>query len=236
MIPKIIHYCWFGGNPLPKETERCIESWKKYCPNYDIVCWNETNYDIEKNVYVRQAYKNKKWAFLTDYVRLDVVYRYGGVYLDTDVELIRNIDNLLIHECYMGMEQIGTVATGLGFGSVAYNEFIYENMKLYEEIDYTNDKGIFNPPTCVKMTTNLLRQRGLVSENRIQKINNVVVYPPEFFCPMKMGTRKIKTTSNTYSIHHYTSSWYTGGKIIREIKYRLIPLKIIIKTNILHRD
>lgn len=235
MIPKIIHYCWFGGNPLTKDALLCIESWKKYCPEYKIVCWDESNYDFHKNLYVEQAYKNKKWAFLSDYVRLDVVYNYGGIYLDTDVELIRSLDNLLENICFMGMEQVGTVATGLGFGAEKNNAFILENMKVYEKENYVYEDGTFKPPICVKITTQLLERNGLIEENSVQKINDITIYPPEYFCPLKMGTNKLRITSNTYSIHHYSASWYTGNEFIRKIKYYLIPYKIFIKKYILHK-
>ena len=103
MIPKKIHYCWFGGNPLPEDVKRYIESWKKYCPDYDLIRWDESNYDVHKNAYVELAYQNKKWAFLTDYARLDIIYEHGGIYLDADVELIHSLDDLLQNSCYMGM-------------------------------------------------------------------------------------------------------------------------------------
>lgn len=237
MIPKKIHYCWFGGNPLSDDAKKCIDSWKRFCPDYEIICWDETNYDIHKNSYVEQAYQNKKWAFLTDYIRLDVVYQFGGIYLDTDVELIRNIDELLQNECYMGMEQIGTVATGLGFGACRHHSFLLQNMNVYEEEEnYMTDDGDFKPPICVKITTRLLQEQGLLKEAKIQQIQGVTVYPPEYFCPLKMGTNKLTITDYTFSIHHYSASWYTGNAVVRKIKYYLIPLKIFIKKHILHRD
>lgn len=117
MIPKKIHYCWFGRNPLPELAVRCIESWKKYCPDYEIIEWNEDNYDINKISYVKEAYQARKWAFVTDYVRLDVVNQYGGIYLDTDVELLKSLDPLLKYKSFFGMEEGKFIATGLGFGA-----------------------------------------------------------------------------------------------------------------------
>lgn len=235
MIPKKIHYCWFGGKPLPNDIKQYIKSWKKYCPDYEIIQWNESNYDLEKNDYVKQAYENKKWAFLTDYIRLDVVYEYGGIYLDTDVELVKSLDNLLENKCYMGMEQIGTIATGLGFGAEAGHPFLRKNMLHYEKNSFL-ENGSFKPPICVGVTTKLLRESGLVRENIIQDIDGVMIYPTDYFCPLKMGTDKLTITSNTYSIHHYSASWYTGNKWIKRIKYRLIPLKIFVKKYILLKD
>lgn len=132
MIPKKIHYCWFGKNPLPNEVKKCIESWKLFCPDYEIIEWNEENYDVFKIDYMAEAYKAEKYAFVSDYARLDIIYNNGGIYLDTDVELIRPLDDLLHHSCYLGMELPGRVATGLGFGAVKGNNFLYENMKYYE--------------------------------------------------------------------------------------------------------
>ena len=118
MIPKVIHYCWFGGNPLPPDARRCIASWKKHCPDYEIRQWNETNFDISAHPFMRAAWEAKAWAFVSDYARLQVVYTHGGIYLDTDVELKQSLDGLLAHSCYVGLQQVGPlVATGLGFGA-----------------------------------------------------------------------------------------------------------------------
>ena len=235
MIPKKIHYCWFGGNPLPENAKRYIDGWKKLCPDYEIIRWDESNYNVRKNAYVEAAYENKKWAFLTDYARLDIVYHEGGIYLDTDVELLRSLDDLLKNSCYMGMEQVGTVATGLGFGAEAKHPFLLENMRAYEKQNFINSEGAFCPEICVKITTRLLRSSGLNAENKVQHLSGVTVYPVEYFCPLKMGTNRLTLSENTYSIHHYAASWYTGNEIAKRIKYRLIPLKIFVKKHILRR-
>ena len=125
-IPKVIHYCWFGDKELPKLAKKCIKSWNKYCPDYKIVCWTEDNFDVTCNRYVHEAYKAKKWAFVSDYVRLKVVYDNGGIYLDTDVELIKPIDDLIENSGFMGFDEKGIIATGLGFGAEAGNKIIYE--------------------------------------------------------------------------------------------------------------
>ena len=236
MIPRRIHYCWFGGSPMPEAAVRCVESWKKYCPDYEIIRWDESNYDVQKNAYVRRAYESKRWAFLTDYVRLDVVYRYGGIYLDTDVELIRGLDELLDCECYMGMEQAGSVNTGLGFGAVAGHPFLAENKRVYEENDFVRSDGTFKPEICVRITTGLLREQGLTKEDRLQHTGGVTIYPVSCFCPLKMGTNRMAITEQTYSIHHYAASWYTGNAVVRRIKYYLIPVKIFVKKYILRRE
>lgn len=235
MIPKKIHYCWFGKNPLPKEVIKCIDSWKKYCPDYEIIEWNESNYDLNKNEYVRETYSRKKWAFLTDYVRLDVIYNEGGIYLDTDVELIKPLDDLLNLECFLGMEQPGKVATGLGFGAVKGNEFIKENKEYYEKNSFVSESGEFKKVICVEITSNLLINKGMNVSNKLQNIGNIRVFPTEYFCPLKLGTNKLNITKNTYSIHHYTASWKSNNKLIRKIGYYLIPLKQFIKKMVKKR-
>ena len=229
MIPKKIHYCWFGGNPLPNEAKKCIESWKKYCPDYQIIEWNENNYDLSKNDYVKYTYENKKYAFLTDYVRLDIIYNEGGIYLDTDVELLKPLDDLLESSCFMGMEQPGMIATGLGFGAQKKNDFIKENKEYYEKEPFLDKSGNWIKTTCVKITTNLLVKKGLRKENKLQNITGIKILPVDYLCPLKLGTNKLTITENTYSIHHYTASWKSKYTIIRKISYRLIPVKQFIR-------
>lgn len=221
MIPKKIHYCWFGGNPLPDSVKNCIDSWKRFCPNYEIIEWNESNYDVHKIPYISEAYKNKKYAFVSDYARLDIIYNEGGFYLDTDVELLKSLDSLTDEKCYMGMEQVGRINTGLGFGAEKGHLFIKENMQQYEEVSF-NLKLL---ETCVDITTNLLLSKGLLVENLYQKISDVSIYPTDFFCPFNMQTQEMKVTRNTYSIHHYDSTWYGNG-VRAEIKKKLLPIKI----------
>ncbi|HEO6600128.1 glycosyltransferase family 32 protein [Streptococcus agalactiae] len=205
MIPKKIHYCWFGGNPKSELLLKCIKSWEKYCPDYEIIEWNEQNYDVNKITYTRQAYKEGKYAFVSDYARLDIIYQYGGIYLDTDVELIKPIDDLLNCESYFACELPGEVATGLGFASICGNKFIKENMKVYEASNYYDLKK-----NCVAITTDLLTKKGLKYKNKIQVIDGILVFPPEYFCPVNMLTGKIIVTDKTFSIHHYGRDW--GGK------------------------
>ena len=170
MIPKKIHYCWFGGKELPEEAKRCIESWKKYCPDYEIIQWNENNYNINKNEYTKYTYENKKFAFLTDYVRLDVIYNEGGIYLDTDVELLKSLDDLLDCDGYIGMEQVGTINTGQGFGAIKGHPFIKENKEFYENYKVCSENGNFRKIICVEVSTNILLAKGLKNVNEYQDL------------------------------------------------------------------
>ncbi len=203
MINKTIHYCWFGEYPLPEKVVQCIESWKRYAPDYEIVLWNENNYDVHKIPYISQAYNAQKYAFVSDYARLDIIYHYGGIYLDTDVELIKSLDDLLSHQCYMGCELVGRVNTGIGFGAVKNHWFIKENMKRYENIDFLQKNNKYNLTTCVSITTKLLEDYGLIKVDEVQMIQDIAVFPPKYFCPFDISTDTLHITDNTYSIHHY---------------------------------
>ena len=236
MIPKVINYCWFGKNEKPQIVKECIESWKKYCPEFEIKQWDESNYDVNKNVYVKEAYDQKKWAFLTDYARLDILYHNGGVYMDTDVKLIKSIAPLINKGAFMAFEQRGRVNTGVGFACEAGNLIVKENMRYYEEHNFIDKSGNFNPEICVKITTKILINHGLdYTKNSVQKLNKLMVYSSDYFSPKKMGTNKINITNNTYGIHLYASSWYKGSPLIKKIKYRLIPLKEFVKYKILNK-
>ena len=203
-IPKVIHYCWFGGNPLPKSAEKCIKSWQKYCSNYEIKRWDESNFDVTCNEYCKFCYENKKWAFLTDYIRLKVIYDNGGVYLDTDVELLKNLDDLVKNGAYMGFEDEKSIATGLGFAGEKGHEFIGENMRYYENL---TDFSVLR--SCPIITTELLAAYGLKDNNgTIQEVAGMNIYPPEYLCPKIERTGLTEKTKNTYSIHHFDASWF----------------------------
>ncbi|MCR5837097.1 MAG: glycosyl transferase [Lachnospiraceae bacterium] len=203
MIPKKIHYCWFGGNPLPKSAEKCLKSWEKYCPDYEIVRWDESNFDINCNEYCKAMYEQKKWAFLTDYSRLKIVFENGGIYFDTDVELIKSPDEVLSNRAFMGLETTNHVATGLGFGAEKNHPFIRKNMEYYEKLSEFDDIRI-----CPDVTTELFEQYGIDCESDdIQKLADVTIYPVDFFCAKHTHTGIVSITSNTISIHHFDGSW-----------------------------
>lgn len=203
LIPKVIHYCWFGGNPMPKSVQKCIRSWKKYCPDYQIICWNENNFPVECNTYCSQMYKEKRWAFLSDYARLKIVYEHGGVYLDTDVQLLKSLNDLL-ETPFLGMETTRQVATGLGFGAPAGQLFLKDNMSYYECLTSS-----IQPRACPQITTELLVARGLdISSDFIQHVAGFDIYPPEYFCPKDERSGLLNKTKRTYSIHHFDASWF----------------------------
>lgn len=210
MIPQIIHYCWFGHNPKPKLAEKCIKSWKRYCPDYEIIEWNEDNFDISAcPLYVRQAYEAKKWAFVTDYVRLQVVYEHGGIYMDTDVELKKSLDPLLDHQAYFGFEDGVYINTGLGFGAVKGMPLLREMMDDYQDIPFVLPDGSFDTTTCPERNTEVLLRHGLRQDNTKQVIDGFAIYPKDVFCPLDYYTGKVAKTKNTVAIHWFSASWQT---------------------------
>lgn len=220
-IPKIIHYCWVGGNPKPQSVLYCIESWKRCCPDYEIREWNETNYDFTKNEYMRQAYEAKKWGFVPDYARLDIVYEHGGIYLDTDVEMVRSFDTLLENECFFGFEDTGDgeffINCGHGFGAAPHHEAVRTARDLYDQLTF--DSSSLNPVASPHYTTQSLRQLGLVQENRDQTLSGVQIYASDVLCPKNFRTGKLHRTPRTVSIHHFTASW-VDDKIKAEMAHQ----------------
>lgn len=211
MIPKIIHYCWFGKNPLPEMAYKCIESWKQYCPDYDIKEWNESNFNVECCAYTKEAYRAKKWAFVSDYARFWILYHYGGLYFDTDVELIKPIDDILKKGAFMGCEK-GTsvmVAPGLGLAANPGLGLYKEMLDMYSQIHFIMPDGSINKKTVVAYTTEILERNGWIKNGGIQRVGEIMIYPPEYFCPMDYETGILEMTENTHSIHHYDSSWFT---------------------------
>ncbi|BCJ92956.1 hypothetical protein acsn021_05250 [Anaerocolumna cellulosilytica] len=202
-IPKKIHYCWFGYNELPDLAKRCIESWKKFCPNYEIIRWDETNYDVSKNKYMHKAYKDRKWAFVSDYARLDIVNDYGGIYLDTDVELVKSLDSLLYEKGFCGFESNQQVAFGLGFGAHSNNKVVADLLKLYDTLEWDGGKT-----PCPVFQTSILKKHGLIEQNSFQRLKDMTILPAECLCPKSIMSSKISVTPRTFAIHHYAASWY----------------------------
>ena len=223
MIPKIIHYCWFGGNPLPDLAKKCIASWKKYLPEYEINEWNESNFDIESCAYVKEAYEEKKWAFVSDYARFYILYHYGGLYFDTDVELINSIDDILKHGSFMGAEgNYSGINSGLGLGCEAGNPIFAEILQRYKKRHFRLAEGVIDQLDVVKYVTEIFQEYGYKPENGLQVISGITVYPKDYFSPMDYSTGQITITENTRSIHHYTASW----KSEKDLKWEKFNRKV----------
>lgn len=233
MVPKIIHYCWFGNNEMPNSVKMCIESWKKYCPNYKFILWSENNYNInEACEFVKKAYENKKWAFVTDYVRLDVVYRCGGIYLDTDVEILQNMDILLDKgRGFFGFEQQSSINTGIGFACEKGETILEEMMEIYRNLEFNTEE--MQKFACPIINTKVLQKHGLITNNKLQIINGIKILPTEFLCPENMFDGTILYTEKTVSVHHYNASWMSKKekalmKTIVKIK-KILPQKMVVR-------
>ena len=207
MIPKIINYCWFGGSKLSELAIKCIESWKNYFPDYEIKEWNESNYDVNKIVFTHEAYKVKKYAFTSDYARFDILYNSGGLYFDTDVEVIKSYNSILNHNAFMGFEELGLINPGLGMGMCSGNKIAFEIMNYYEKQRFINKDGSYNLKTIVNITSDILKKHGLYKEDKIQDIAGIKIYPIEYFSPKSYETGITIITENTHSIHHFDGSW-----------------------------
>lgn len=203
-IPKKIHYCWFGGKPMPSHLQREVENWRRLCPDYEIICWNEDNYDVYKNTYTEEAYKNKRWAHLPDYVRLDVVYNHGGIYMDTDVELLQPLDVLRYNEAFFGTEVCGGINEGSGFGAVAGHQFVRKLMRIYEELDVGNPLLL---TTSLGKEIETFHKAGYVNNGKFQVVDNAAIYPYQVLAPMIKETGECMKTAATVGIHHFEGSW-----------------------------
>lgn len=224
-IPKVIHYCWFGGKPLPRLAKRCIASWRKHCPDYEIREWNEQNYDVSRCSYMYEAYKAGKWAFVSDYARIDILHQYGGVYLDTDVELLKSLDPFLVHPLFCGWEKSDgeqiygsikdecmqfAVNYGLCAGAVKEHPILKELIDLYQKMDFYLLDGSHNLIPCPVYQTRVMQRYGLdATQASLQKNGHFAVFPSDYFSPKSYYTGLIERTSNTVSIHHFSMSWKT---------------------------
>lgn len=232
-IPKVIHYCWFGKNPKSELIIKCIDSWKKILPDYKIIEWNEDNFDLNSNIYIAEAYKAKKWAFVTDYVRLWVVYNYGGIYFDTDVEVIKNIDELLCKDAFFCYEK-EKIATGLGFGACKGNKIIKSLIDIYDNKSFTLANGKNDLTTCVNIAKEVFDDflGNNSNPNEVVELENIIFLPNEYFCPLDYNTNELKITDNTYAIHWYGESWLPSNvKFLKKIKLKIKKIIGIEKFN-----
>ena len=211
MIPKVIHYCWFGRKPLPPLAQRCLESWQNYLPDYEIKEWNEDNFDVNILPYTADAYAAGKYAFVSDYARFWILYKYGGLYFDTDVEVIRPIDDVLARGPFMGFEIENkdrlAVAPGLGLAAEPGMQLYQEILTRYETMQFAREDGSLNPYTMIPMVTELLVAAGLKGDGTIETISGINIYPPEWFNPFDDLTGRLRKTENTRSIHWFAKSW-----------------------------
>lgn len=236
MIPKVIHYCWFGHNPLPKLAVKCIASWKKFLPDYKIKEWNEDNFDVNIIPYTKEAYQAKKYAFVSDYARFWILYHYGGLYFDTDVEVVRPMDDIIARGPFMGCEKetsqirIASVAPGLdlgvnpglGLGANPNLGLYKEILEMYLPLHFRREDGSYNLKTVVQYTTEILCRHGMVATGDIQQVAGVWIYPKEYFCPMDYYTGKIYLTHNSVAIHHFAGSWFSSKNKLRIRVIRII--------------
>lgn len=246
MIPKVIHYCWFGRGKKNKAMKKCIKSWRKFFPDYEIKEWNEDNYDVQKNSYIRDAYNAKKYAFVSDYARFDILYTEGGIYLDTDVEIIKSFDDILINGAFMGCEKDGKdnviqkdndncsimVNPGLGMAAEPGMQIYKELLDLYNTLEFIQENGNYNLTTIVYYTTMILKEKGMKNINEIQNVAGITIYPKEYFSPKDVDTGMLCITKRTHSIHHYSASWYTPKEKL--IKF-LGPRNTEIIVKVMHK-
>lgn len=215
MIPKIIHYCWFGGNEFSPKVKKCIDSWKRFCPDYQIIQWNEKNFDINCMDFTKGAYEAKKYAFVSDVARLVGVNQIGGIYMDTDVEVIKSLDPLLSDQAFIGFENNHFVNTGQIIASEKDNPLITQMIKRYQKEDFFNADGTMNLLGCPIVNTEILEKNGLIKNGEKQTVKGMVVYPADYFNPLDSSTDELKLTENTYSIHWYSQSWVSRKDRIR---------------------
>ena len=219
-IPPIIHYCWFGRKDKSDLHKRCMESWYKYCPDYEIKEWNEDNCDINETVYTKQAYEHGKYGFVPDYFRLKILYENGGIYLDTDVEVLKNIDDLRYNKAFCGLEFPGEAALGLGFGSIKGMPLLLKMMERYKTLSFIRPDGSPDETASPVFQSADLMERGMTCENRLQDVEGMTVYPVEVLSPQNVYTGITTISRNTLMWHHFDGSWLNGNKLKRKRERR----------------
>ena len=207
LIPKRIHYMWLGGKPLPVSLQNCVDSWKKYCPDYEIIRWDESNYDVRKHPYMKQAYQRGAYGFVPDYARLDILYRYGGIYMDTDVELIRPLDELLYQEAFCGVEKWQVLNFGGCSGAVPGHDAVRKILDDREDIRFIDETGTENRNTCGFYDTRAILKYGYKINGRNQNIAGMNIYTYDYFHPYDYMSGQTEITANTFSIHHFNGGW-----------------------------
>ena len=228
MIPKIIHYCWFGRGEKPALAKNCIASWRKFFPGYEIREWNEDNFDVNIIPYTAEAYACKKYAFVSDYARFWVLYKYGGLYFDTDVEVIRPMDDIVARGPFMGIETPATfgklpnVNPGLGLCASVGMDLYNKVLCYYADLHFVDERGLQKEGTVVTHVTNVLQKAGLQATNEAQCVNGVWIYPVDYFNPFNDLTGKLNKTANTRTIHWYSKTWMSKSQTLRNRLTRML--------------
>lgn len=225
MIPKIIHYCWFGGNPLPPLAVKCIASWKKFLPEYEIIEWNESNFPIDEFIFAKQALEQRKFAFISDVCRLYAINQMGGIYMDTDVEVLKPLDAFLRHAAFSGFENDDYVPTGIMAGEKG-SAWIRELLAYYDNRPFVNADGSIENVSNTSIITEMMLTKGFVMNNQFQEIDGYVAfYPNDYFCPKSYKTGSIDLTRNSHCIHHFAKSWIAPKYRIRNnIKMKMMNI------------
>jgi len=219
LIPKIIHYCWFGKGKMPELALQCIESWEKYLPDYQLRLWNEDTFDITSHPYVLEAYQAKKYAFVTDYIRLYALYHFGGVYMDTDVEVIRNLDELLYLPGFSGFESEKDVPTGI-LACESHNPWAKEQLAYYRDRHFNRPEGKPDLTSNVEIISTIMHSNGFLLNNHYQVYKDCMhMFPKDYFCP-KSRSGIITLTPNTYCIHHFAASWLPWNLRLKKLIFR----------------
>lgn len=218
MIPKTIHYIWFGGNELSELTKHCIASWEKYCPDYEIIRWDESNFDVVNNQYCKEACEAKKWAFASDYARLWILVNHGGIYMDTDVELLAPLDPFLHNSAFSGFEAKDRIPTGLMAAERGHPLFT-RLLANYDSRSFIKPDGSYDTTTNVEAITETCLELGLRLDNTKQTVDGFTLYPSDFFCPKNSKTLDVSLTENSAAIHHFDGSWLREStRVVRGIK------------------
>ena len=222
MIPKIIHYCWFGRGEKPELAKKCIASWRRFCPDFEIREWNEDNCDYLAMPFMAEAYAAKKYAFVSDVMRLIVLEQHGGVYFDTDVEVVRDISPLLADRGFIGFENDQYVNSGQCLAAEAHHPVIQAMIDAYKQLTFTQPDGSLTPVGCPHVNSNVLERFGLVRNGCEQLVDGIHVYPADYFNPLDSATGRLNKTANTYSIHWYSMSWLPKSVQLKSKLGRLI--------------